>query len=167
MSELPKRKNLRIKQYDYATPGAYFITICTDHKKRLLWDNVGEAISLPPHKLPLSPIGKIVDCGIQQIHAHYPHISVDIYCIMPDHVHILLTIHADENGRQIAAPTSIAAIGQMKRWVSRQLGFSIWQKSCIDRIVRNDRGYDNVWKYIENNPLKPDFADSPIPFEEM
>jgi len=34
--ELPKRKSTRLKGYDYSTPGAYFITICTKDRKELL-----------------------------------------------------------------------------------------------------------------------------------
>jgi hypothetical protein len=39
MSEnLPKRKDLRLKNYDYSECGAYFITICTKNKEKLLWN---------------------------------------------------------------------------------------------------------------------------------
>ena len=39
MSEnLPKRKDLRLKNYDYSKYGAYFITICTKNKEKLLWN---------------------------------------------------------------------------------------------------------------------------------
>lgn len=45
-------------------------------------------------------------------------------------------------------------IGQMKRWVSKQAGRPIWQKSFYDHGIRNQRDYDETWEYIENNPLK-------------
>ena len=35
---LPKRKDIRLKNYDYSEPGAYFITICTKNKEKLLWN---------------------------------------------------------------------------------------------------------------------------------
>ena len=46
MNELPKRKQIRIKDYDYSMPGSYFITICVVDRKPILW-NVGAAISRP------------------------------------------------------------------------------------------------------------------------
>lgn len=160
--ELPQRKSIRIADYDYATPGAYFITICIDGRKPILW-NVGVATCRPP----LSPVGLIVETAILQIPKHHPAVSVDKYCVMPDHIHMILSINTDEDGRQIAAPTVSTVVGHMKRWVSMQLGQSIWQKSFIDRVIRNDKGYRAVWEYIENNPIKLDTAYDMPDFENM
>ena len=105
--------------------------------------------------------------AILQIPEHYPMISVDKYCVMPDHIHMILSINTDEDGRQIAAPTVSTVVGHIKRWVSMQLGQSIWQKSFIDRVIRNDKGYRAVWEYIENNPVKLDTAHDMPDFENM
>jgi len=102
----------------------------------------------------LSAIGETVESAILQIPERYTRISVDKFCIMPDHIHLLITISAMDNGRQIAAPTLPTVIGQLKRQVSLQIGRSIWQKSFIDRIIRTEKGYQEVCRYIENNPLK-------------
>ena len=160
--ELPKRKPTRLKNYDYSMPGAYFITICVANRKPILW-NVGAATCRPN----LSKIGNIVETAISQIPEHYPMISVDKYCVMPDHIHMILSINADENGRQVAAPTVSTVVGHIKRWVSMQIGQSIWQKSFIDRVIRNDKGYRAVWEYIENNPIKLDTAYDMPDFENM
>ena len=45
--DLPKRKPNRLREYDYSTPGAYFLTICTTDRKNFFWDNVGASIALP------------------------------------------------------------------------------------------------------------------------
>ena len=42
----------------------------------------------------------------------------------------------------------------MKRWASKQIGKSIWQKSFIDSIIDSDKVYNDVWEYINNNPRK-------------
>ena len=42
--ELPKRKQNRLTEYDYSTPNAYFITICTEKRKNLFWTDVGAII---------------------------------------------------------------------------------------------------------------------------
>lgn len=95
MNNLPKRKRIRIENYDYSMPGAYFITICVANRKPILW-NVGAATCRPN----LSKIGNTVETAISQIPEHYPIISVDKYCVMPDHIHMILSINTDENGRQ-------------------------------------------------------------------
>ena len=71
---------------------------------------------------------------------------------------MILSINTDEDGRQVAAPTVSTIVGHMKRWVSKQIHQSIWQKSFIDRVIRNETGYRAVWEYIENNPVKLDTA---------
>ena len=153
MSNHPQRKQNRLPDYDYSTPGAYFITICTANRAKIFWNTVGAAISRP-NRLPLSAVGQIVEQGIKQIPLHYPNISIDKYCIMPDHVHLILHICLPEDGRLIAAPTVSTVVGQMKRWISKQIGHPIWQKSFYDHGIRNQRDYDEIWTYIENNPLK-------------
>lgn len=152
-NKLPTRKKIRLSGYDYSMPGAYFVTVCTADRKALFWANVG-ADTIRPIDVELSAIGEIVDCAIKNIPVYYPHISVDKYCIMPDHIHLLLAINADIDGRMISAPTVSTVIGQLKRFASKQAGFSLWQKSFTDEIIRNEQHYLTVWQYIDNNPLK-------------
>ena len=159
------RRKIRLPDYDYATPGAYFITICAKDRELMFWENVGAAISRQ-NPLPLSLAGKIVDAAINQISEHYLFVTVDKYCIMPDHVHMILRINADEYGLQAAATIS-TVVGQMKRWVSKQVGSPVWQKSFIDRVIRNEKGYLAVWEYIDNNPFKMDYAGDGIDFTMM
>ena len=103
-TDLPKRKPNRLKEYDYSSPGAYFITICTNDRRNLFWENVGASIARP-QDVRLSEYGKIVDSAIRNIPVHYPAITVDSYTVMPNHIHLLLQINTDENGRAMLAPT--------------------------------------------------------------
>ena len=73
---------------------------------------------------------------------------------MPDHIHLLLRIHCDSNGLPTSAPKINKVIQQTKGIITKQIGFSIWQKSYNDHIVRGLDDYKNIWEYIENNPLK-------------
>ena len=43
--ELPKRKDLRLKQYDYSSAGACFITICTQNRRCVLSRIVGRGLA--------------------------------------------------------------------------------------------------------------------------
>ena len=104
MNELPKRKAIRIEDYDYSTTGAYFITVCTVNREKIFWcDRRGELCS--PANIPLSDIGIIVDNEIQKMNTVYDAVRVDKHCIMPDHIHMILTIDTDETGRTQFAPT--------------------------------------------------------------
>ena len=156
--EQPKRKAIRLTEYDYAAPGAYFITICTQDRRCILSDVAVGADSIRPEPadkpIALRPYGEIVDQAVRRIPEHYPHISVDNYVIMPNHIHILLQIHADKSGRILSAPTISTVIGQMKRWASRHSGTPLWQKSFHEHVIRNEEDYRQIWQYIDTNPAK-------------
>jgi len=154
MNDFPKRKQIRLNDYNYSQNGYYFITICTKERKTLFWDYVG-ADTIRPN---LSNYGKIVKTAIEAIPKHYPNASVDKYVIMPDHIHLILVISNNGiNGQMLSAPTPptvMRVIGQLKRWVSKQIGFSIWQKSFFEHIIRDETDYITKTEYILNNPLK-------------
>lgn len=166
MTDLKTRKRIRLENYDYSTPGMYFITVCTKNRQNILWNNVRTDI-ISPDNLPLSSIGITVEHGILQINNHYDNVEVNKYCIMPDHIHLIIFIYPNESGRMVSAPTISTIVGSMKRWTSKQTGKPIWQKSFIDRIIRNEKGYQAVWEYIENNPLKTDTSDDMPDFDNM
>ncbi len=154
--DLPKRKNPRLKGYDYSTTGAYFLTICTKNRQNILSTIVGEGSPLPK----LSSYGKIVDGWIQKISEKYPGTSVDGYVIMPNHIHILLSIVKDD-GRGNPSPTADTVIGWLKYQVTKEInqlrgsvGDKIFQRSFFDHIVRNRDDYYEISKYIYENPIR-------------
>ena len=148
--------------FDYSSCAAYFITICTYNKKCLFWASkqpnfVGEDIILPPESVNLSAIGKVVKQSIESISVHYPNIEVWDYVIMPNHVHMILVI-PEACGRMISSPTNkgsvLTAVGQMKRHVSKAIGKPIWQKSFHDHVIRDRQDYEQIAKYIYENPIR-------------
>ena len=153
MEVTPTRKPNRLTGFEYNTPHAYFITVCTKNRQHLLWDTVGAPIGRPS-PLPLSSLGKIVEQAISGIPNHYPMITVDQYTIMPNHIHLLLQIHADEIGRPMVAPTISTVVNQLKGIASKQAGFPLWQKGFYDHVIRNETDYAEVWNDIAGNPLK-------------
>ena len=153
MIDLPKRKQIRIADYDYSIPGAYFVTICTANREKLFWSvRRGELCS--PANVLLSDIGMIVDKEIEKLNSIYDAVTVDKYCIMPDHIHLIISIDTDESGRTQFAPTISRVIKQFKGSITKQIGRPIWQKSFYDHGIRNQQDYNEIWEYIENNPLK-------------
>ena len=160
--ELPKRKRNRLCYYDYSSGGIYFITICTQNRKNIFWtkkqpDFVGEDIILPSENINLSAYGKIVNNVINDIPNHYANVEILQYVIMPNHIHILLYLPYND-GRIISSPTVnkpiFTIIGQMKREISKRIGIPIWQRSFHDHIVRNKTDYEEISKYIYENPIK-------------
>ena len=104
--DFPKRKDIRLKNYDYSSPGAYFVTICTENRKNYFWNgsidpqifswrSVG-ANCVRPQNLPLSDIGNIVLDELKRWNQTYPAVSLYSYVIMPNHLHIMVVISADE-----------------------------------------------------------------------
>ena len=149
--ELPKRKQNRLTEYDYSTPNTYFITVCTEKRKNLFWMDVGAIIDRP-HNVPLTKLGMIVRQSIEDIPQYYPAVSVDHFVIMPNHIHLLLQINTDADGRSMIAPTISTVVRLMKGTVSKQAGLSVWQKGFYDHVIRNDNDYREIWNYIEGNP---------------
>ena len=101
--ELPKRKPTRLKEYDYSTPGAYFITICTKDKKKILSEIVGDGIYDVPH-IKLLPCGEIVDKYIQVMNERFEGAAVEKYIIMPNHIHLIIDIEGENGGGMSQAP---------------------------------------------------------------
>ena len=98
----------------------------------------------------MSKIGIIIKDAIIRIPEHYNGVFVDNYVIMPNHIHLIIRIQND-SGRIISVPT---IMGSMKRFVSKKVGTSIWQKSFYDHIIRDEADYLTKWKYIDDNPEK-------------
>ena len=151
--DLPKRKDIRLKNYDYSSSGAYFLTICTSERRNYFWANVGATIGRP-QDIALSEYGNIVDKAINNIPNVYPALAVDHYVIMPDHIHLLLIVRADECGRPMVAPTMSRVVQQLKGYITKRIGYSIWQKLFIDHVIRNREDYEEHVKYIYDNPIR-------------
>jgi len=150
--ELPKRKPTRLKGYDYSTPGAYFITICTKDRKELLSKIVGDDAHIVP-KNNLSDYGLICDKYINNINGKYENVTVDKYVIMPNHIHLIMFLSGT---MKASSPTSNieTIVRSFKTMVTKEKGCSIWQRSYHDHIIRGEKDYQKIWEYIDTNPLK-------------
>jgi REP element-mobilizing transposase RayT len=96
----------------------------------------------------------MIKIAINNISNNYPSIVIDKYVIMPNHIHMIIFVSNNEDGRTLFAPTISRAIKHMKEYVTKQLGYSIWQKSYYDHIIRDEEDYNKIWKYIDENPQK-------------
>lgn len=152
-NKYPKRKNIRLKGYDYSSEGCYFITICTEHRKNLLSTIVGDDDLGVPKKVVLKPYGKIVEKYILSMEQAYNTISIENYIIMPNHIHLLILIDTYGLPRS-SAPTIPNVVTALKKFVNRDCKHNIWQHGYLDHIIRNQTDYECHWNYIEYNALK-------------
>ena len=140
------RKPNRLKNYDYSSQGAYFITICTLDRKCILSHIVGGDALIAP-QTNLTHFGEIAREYIESMP------GIDKYVIMPNHIHLLIAI---DGPMKASAPTISVPnlIRSFKVLVSKEIGQSIWQRSYHDHIIRDEEDYLNHLQYIENNPAK-------------
>ena len=161
--ELPKRKPTRLKDYDYSSEGAYFITICTKNKQKILCDIVGDGVYDIP-QTNLFQYGNIADKYIQKLSSRYDNICVDKYVIMPNHIHLIIkTFKPISSERiligtsQVPSPTNAIVskfVSLYKRYCNREIGVNVFQRSFHDHIIRDEKDYLKIWNYIDTNPQK-------------
>lgn len=152
----PKRKPTHMKSFDYSENHRYFITICSDGKRKIFSDiSVGEGLA--PPVIHLSAIGKIIEEQLLALSTRYPEIEIENHVIMPNHLHMILRL--ENTGGASPSPTTHDIICTLKSLVTRscrQIGYrgNIWQRSYYEHIIRNEDDYKNTWIYIDNNPAR-------------
>ena len=146
------RKPLRLPGYDYSGAGGYFVTFCTKGREHLLSSiRVGPDALIGP-QVELSRIGELVDGAIQSANRAYENVSIPCYVIMPNHVHLLITMEGGPMGA--SGPTLGMIVRGIKTKVSRTLGYSVWQEKFYDHVIRGGEDCLRVWEYIDTNPAK-------------
>ena len=163
-----RRRSIRLKEYDYAQPGGYFVTIVTYQRDCLFGEILNEEIKLNEY-------GRIVNECWRAIPNHFPNVELGAYVVMPNHVHGIIAINdrADANasarrGTIYRAPTkeqfqkpvpgSIPTmVRTFKAAVTRRVGrelnaTGIWQRNYYEHIIRDHEDWDRIHQYIESNP---------------
>lgn len=176
MENQQNRKTTRLKDYNYNKNGLVFITICTNERKCILCNilehqsfeipNYQSIISNDVHtpgkldgtNVVLTHIGQTAEKYILQLNAHYDNLSVEHYVIMPNHIHMLLSIKQSQDEDNYAKnPTQFLIsqfISTFKKFTNKEIGENIWQYRSYDHIIRNQNDYEKHIKYIYENPIK-------------
>ena len=169
MSEnLPKRKDLRLKNYDYSEYGAYFITICTKGKRKTLSKTVGAIHESPEINIKLTECGEYVEKYIQISKTRF-NVEINQYVIMPNHVHLIIEIIPNDMRAIRESPLQSRSVisqivGFIKANSSKEIhknnpDLDVWQRGFYDHIIRNKHDYEEISKYIYENPLKWQFDE--------
>lgn len=143
---LPVRKLQRLRGFDYSTPTSYFVTICT-HNKQCIFGNPSS----------LNQYGQIAFRHISFFPDHFPGLTIDHCVVMPNHVHLLMTINWGDIPDGNPFPNLSVIIGSYKSSVSKAIHqinpeLPVWQKSFHDHIPRTEKDFQEIWKYIDENP---------------
>jgi putative transposase len=164
-----ERKSNRLRDYDYSKSGYYFITICTKNREEWFGKREGG-------EMCLNKFGEIATNFWAEVTAHFKHVGIDEFSVMPNHVHGILIIEENMVGNaymrshkgnafmhSLQDKTKMLLskiIQQYKASVTRKInslqnefGFE-WQKSFYDHVIRNEKSLDNLRQYIMDNPLK-------------
>jgi len=150
MQNLITRKSNRLNGYDYSNNGSYFVTICSKDRHELFGHIVVGATVLGRPQVELTELGKLInDAIIYNISSNTDNI-IDSYVIMPNHIHMIISMRS-ETGDRGRSPLQYV-VRNIKSYVTKQAGFSPWQKSFHDHIIRSESNYIKISEYIENNP---------------
>ena len=176
------RRSIRLKGYDYSQPGGYYVTIVTQHRSCLFGDVVdGEMV--------LNTWGRVVEYHWQRLPHHFNHIRLDVFQIMPNHLHGIIFImelvgakHSVENTLKIQEksienasplrphgthPGSLGAIMQNYQLITTRKinrirktpGKKLWQRNYWEHIIRDEHDLNRIREYIMNNPLQWELDD--------
>lgn len=151
---MKNRKRNRLKGFDYSSECIYFITICT--KNMILQFGTVEN-----KEMHLNSNGEIVDTQIEWLQEQYPYFQLHNAQVMPNHIHLLFEINARRTDPGMKIKSVSQLIGALKTTSSKQihlLGNACfeWHRSFHDHIVRNGDSYENIYRYISDNPARWD-----------
>ncbi len=174
--EIHHRRSIRLKNYDYSQPGAYFVTICSQNRQCLFGENKNAAIIL-------NDAGRMITNIWHQIPDYYPGNGIGEFVVMPNHIHGIIFVgvglcaYPEMGQPQRVAPTrqkqEIAARLSLPDIVHRfktittkqytdgvkQMGWQpfygkLWQRNYYERIIRNEDELNEIRQYILSNPIK-------------
>ena len=109
---------------------------------------------MPTSTRKIRTYGEIVRKKIENIKKSYGNIDVDMYVIMPNHIHLIIEIGKRNGSMKAATPTIAKIVRTLKGLITKESGFSIFQRNYYEHIIRNEKEYIKIREYIHNNPLK-------------
>jgi putative transposase len=150
-----RRNSIRLPDWDYASPGAYFVTICVERREIAL----GEVVE---GQMVLSTFGQVAADSWLWLARQYPYVDLDEWVLMPDHFHGIIVIRAPD---LTPAPIKVKPLGRLvgafKTVSTKEInrlcdtpGAPFWKRAYYDRVIRNAKELDAVRRYIRDNPAR-------------
>jgi putative transposase len=157
--QLPNRRSVRLRGWDYTRTGPYFVTVCTNRFVPVL-GNIRSGVLLP------SPVGEVVARRLNELEGHRSGLVLDEHVVMPNHVHMVLWLPGDgapignrNGGIQAPAGALGNVVGAFKAGVSREVAERnlcevrpLWQRNYHEHVIRGPRELALIRLYVANNP---------------
>lgn len=148
---MKNRKSPRLQGYDYAQMGAYFVTICT-HQRAHLFGAVYHG------EVNLSAVGDLASTSWQAIPAHYAHVELDVFIVMPDHIHGIIILSDSDTKTKHSLGMVMggykSSVTRQARHVLNEPDLCVWQERYYDHIIRDTHDLDRIRAYIVENPAR-------------
>ena len=153
------RRSVRLKNIDYASTGAYFVTICVQYKRTVFGIVSGDSVIL-------SSTGKKVEEFWLDIPDHFPSVTLDEYVVMPNHIHGIVLIHNESSSDQQEKAFQRIPVGSLSSIIRsfkaavttylKQNGLSNfqWQRGFYEHVIRSEKAMNSIREYIHLNPRK-------------
>ncbi|QNM86381.1 hypothetical protein H9W90_04455 [Polaribacter pectinis] len=170
-----KRNSIRLKGYDYAQKGLYFITICTQNR-HCFFGKITNGV------LHLNDAGKMIEQWYYELENKFDDIKCGTHVVMPNHFHAIIHNigvgadlrvcpnsnmgeHVPIMGEHIGSPLHVVVqwfktmttnqyIRNVKNNNWQRFDGKLWQRNYWEHIIRNEKSHQNISNYIVNNPLK-------------
>ena len=134
---MPFKRSIRLKKFDYSDDGAYFVTICTFQKSKII-----------------SPKFEIIlKHELRDLEKRFKGVKIDFFVLMPNHCHIIFIFR----NAQVELSVVIQAFKSITTLKSKKVGFHgayFWQKNYYEHVIRNDESLNRIREYIKFNPGK-------------
>jgi len=138
--KFPKRKSIRLARELYQGPMIGMATICFFDRLNVIENK------LAPHLT-----SQIVNISKKS------DINILLYCIMPDHLHLILNIeHTDQNFLDTITYFKRKTAFELKEKLSLK---QLWQDRFIDRIIRDEKELEKLVRYILDNPVRKNLVN--------
>lgn len=152
---LPQRKSPRLKGYDYAQEGAYFVTTCVKSRKSFF-------ATIDEKSISLTPAGEMLAYWWQQLPQKYTDVELDYFVVMPNHFHGIVCLNRHQQTlvepslsdvmRWFKAMTTNAYIRAVKEQDWQPFEGKLWQRSYHDHIIRTEADLNRIREYVLYNP---------------
>jgi putative transposase len=144
--KLPNRRSLRLPGHNYAGTASYFLTMRSEHHE-------------PVFDMP--ELRTIVEEGWEALPARFPHVRLDSYIVMPDHMHSILHFTGSGSktpalGQVIEAYKSLSTDAWLDYVKTHTISWSglLWQYNFHDHIIRDYNDLEQKREYIRKNPIR-------------
>lgn len=144
------RRSIRLHNFDYTGPGAYFITICTKDRLCFFGDIVDE-------RMVLNDAGYTIENWYLKLADKFD-VLLDEFVIMPNHLHgiILQGEHMGSPLHRVVQWFKTMTTNEYIRGI-KTLGWcafagKLWHRNYWEHIVRNDDELNLIRNYILTNP---------------